>query len=579
MAGVSAVSDLPLVRRRRIELQAVLITVLLLLVAFLIITPLLYVLLQSFQVSKPGEAATWGLDGWKAVFRDHSLQLAAWNTLSLAVVRQLISGALAVFIAWLIARTDVPGSKTFEFIFWLAFFLPALTVTLSWILLLDPQFGLINQALRAVGTRFGLVAAAAKSGPLTIYCFMGIVWLHVIGTSTAIKVMVLTPAFRNMNSALEEASRMAGASTLRTVVRVFIPLMLPTIVAVEFLAILNSLQAFEIEQIIGTRFGFYVFSTWIYDNLSQQVPRHDLIAAFAVIVMIVAMAGILLQRRFFANRAYTTVTGQFQSQKLKLGAAKWWAAGFLGFIALLIVGVPLVFSLMGTFMKLFGFFIADPWTLKQWKTAFADRLMVQSLWNTLQLGLGTALVGVLLQSIIAYVVVKTRYFARGTLDFISWLPFTIPGIILSLGLLTMFLQPQFRPLYGTMISMVLALIISNMPFGVQIMKGSLMQLGNELEEASRNCGANWFYTYRRVILPLISPTLVVVGVISFISAARNISQVALLSNTHIRPLSMMQLDYLAEGKYEVASVIATILLFLSLGLALVARIFGYKGVT
>jgi iron(III) transport system permease protein len=230
-------------------------------------------------------------------------------------------------------------------------------------------------------------------------------------------------------------------------------------------------------------------------------------------------------------------------------------------------------------MKLFGFFIAQPWTLKQWQTAFGDRLLLQSLWNTIELGLGTAVVGVLLQSLIAYVVVKTRYAGRAALDFVSWLPFTIPGIILSLGLLELVLQPSFRWLYGTMASMVVALVIANMPFGVQITKASLMQLGNELEEASLNCGANRVQTYLRIVLPLISPTLVVVAVISFIGAARNISQVALLSNTAIRPLSMMQLDYLAEGKYEVASVIATILLLVSLGLALVARLFGYKGVT
>jgi iron(III) transport system permease protein len=129
-----------------------------------------------------------------------------------------------------------------------------------------------------------------------------------------------------------------------------------------------------------------------------------------------------------------------------------------------------------------------------------------------------------------------------------------------------------------MSTLILALVISGAPLAVQIMKGNLMQLGSELEEASRVSGGNWWYTYRRIVLPLISPTLVVIGVISFISAARNIAQVALLSNTQIRPLSIMQLDYIAEGKYEVAAVIATILLFVSMILALIARRFGYRSV-
>jgi iron(III) transport system permease protein len=170
------------------------------------------------------------------------------------------------------------------------------------------------------------------------------------------------------------------------------------------------------------------------------------------------------------------------------------------------------------------------------------------------------------------------------MDLITWLPFTVPGIILSLGLLTMFLQPYFRTpfgvqLYGTLPTLVIALLISGMPLGVQTVKSNLVQLGNEMEEAAWVTGGTWFHTYRHVVLPLISPTLVILAVITFISAARNIAQVALLSNGAIAPLALLQLDYLVEGKYEVAAVIATLLAFVSVGLAFVARIFGYKGVT
>jgi iron(III) transport system permease protein len=128
-----------------------------------------------------------------------------------------------------------------------------------------------------------------------------------------------------------------------------------------------------------------------------------------------------------------------------------------------------------------------------------------------------------------------------------------------------------------MFTLVVALLIAGMPLSVQLVKSNLNQLGAELEEASRVSGGSWFSTYRRVALPLISPTLVVVGVIAFISAARNIAQVALLSNSAIRPLSLIQLDYIAQGKYEVAAVIATLLLLVSAALAIVARKFGYRG--
>src|SRR5207244_5228996 len=134
-------------RSPRIETQAVLCTVVLGVVAFCVVFPLLLVVLQSLQVAAPGQPAKYGLDGWRAAFDEPGLRAALVNTLKVTFVRQLISLPLAVLIAWLLARTDLPGRRTLEFAFWAAFFLPTLTVTLSWILLLDPEYGLINTSL------------------------------------------------------------------------------------------------------------------------------------------------------------------------------------------------------------------------------------------------------------------------------------------------------------------------------------------------------------------------------------------------------------------------------------------------
>jgi iron(III) transport system permease protein len=247
-------------------------------------------------------------------------------------------------------------------------------------------------------------------------------------------------------------------------------------------------------------------------------------------------------------------------------------------VAALVMAVPFLFASLGTFMKLFGFFSADMWTLVHWQTALSDRDLVRSLQNTLLLAFGTALVVVVLNSLIAYVIVRTRFFGRRVLDLLTWLPFTVPGILLSLALLTMFLTPLFRPLYGNIITLILAGVISGLPLAAQVLKANLMQFGAELEEASWVSGGNWLRTYRRIVLPLLAPTLLVVALIAFIGAARNIAQVALLSNAANRPLSMLQLDYMAQGKFELASVVACLILFLTIGLALVARVFGYKGV-
>ena len=569
MAGVAA--PIPLRPAWRVEPQSLVGTAVLAVVSFAVVYPVLLVVLQSFQTGLPGQPARYGLDGWRAALAEPALRSSLWNTLTVTFVRQLLSLPLAVLVAWLLARTDLPGRRWIEFAFWAAFFLPPLTVTLSWILLLDPEYGLINTGLAAL--------PFFAKGPFNIYSFWGIVWVHVITGSLTVKVILLTPAFRNMNASFEEASRVAGASTLRTALRITVPVMAPVILSVLLLGTMVSLQTFEVEQVLGTPFRFFVFSTTIYDLLVTRVPRYDAATALAVLVLASMLPLILAQQWLTRGRRYTTVTGQFQNKRHALGAWRWPALALaLGLVAI-VLGVPVVFALLGTFMKLFGFFnVPEPWTLDNWKTVLADDLFASSLRNTLVLAVGTAVAAVFLHSLIAYIAVRTRYAGRRLLDFVSWLPFTVPGVILGLALLWLFLgTPVLRPLYGTTAVLIAAGLISGMPLGVQIIKSGLMQLGGELEEASRIAGATWWTTYRRIVLRLMAPTLMAVGMITFVGAARNIANIALLSTTANRPLAILQLDYIAQKKLEEAVVIASIIMLISLAGALAAYVLGVRG--
>ena len=568
MASLSEAAALP--SPRRIEAQAVLCTVVLALVAFCVVFPLFLVVLQSFQVAAPGEAARYGLDGWRAAFGEPGLRGALWNTFTVTFVRQLLSLPLAVLIAWLLARTDLPGRSWIEFAFWAAFFLPSFTVTLSWILLLDPEYGLINTALAAL--------PFVGKGPFNIYSFWGIVWVHIVTGSLTVKVILLAPAFAKMNASFEEASRVAGASTLRTALRITVPVMAPVILSVLLLGTMVSLQTFEVEQVLGLPFRFFVFSTMIYDLLVTRVPRYDAATALAVLVLAGMLPLVFMQQWLTRGRRYTTVTGQFQNQPHKLGRLRAPALAFVLALVLVVLGAPVLLALLGTFMKLFGFFnIPDPWTIENWKTVLTDDLFLRSLHNTLVLATCTAAVTIVVHSLIAYIAVRTRYAGRRLLDFISWLPFTVPGIILSLALLWLFLGVQvLRPLYGTTALLIICGVISGMPLGVQIIKSGLMQLGSELEEASRIAGASWWSTYRRIVLRLMTPTLLAVGMITFVGAARNIGSFALLTTSANRPLSILQLDYVAQRKFEEAVVVACIIMFISLGGALFARLLGLR---
>ena len=206
-------------RGLRIEAETFWCTVVLAGVAFFVLYPILLIVVNSFQIAKPGTPPLYGLDGWRAVLSEPGMRRALYNTFALLVSRQVLSFPIAVLIAWLLARTDLPGKYGLEFMFWLSFFLPSLSVTLGWILILDPDYGIANQIWK---TLFG-----GATGPFNIYSFWGIVWAHIGHNTTAVKVMLLTPAFRNMDASLEEASEASGAGMIGTLIRILIPIRMP----------------------------------------------------------------------------------------------------------------------------------------------------------------------------------------------------------------------------------------------------------------------------------------------------------------------------------------------------------------
>jgi iron(III) transport system permease protein len=553
----------------RLDGQTLLLSLLLAFIAFLVVTPLFLLLLNSFQIGKPGGAVVYSLDGWRQAFGSMGIVDAVYNSFSLAITRQIIAMIIGVFLAWLLARTDIPMKKGLEFLFWLSFFLPALPVTLGWILLLDPKYGLLNQLI----TKLPFVQAP----PFDIYSYWGIVWVHLATTGVSLKVMLLTPAFRNLDASLEESSRVAGAGSLRTLLRIIVPVMMPVMLVTTILGLIRSLEAFEIELLLGVPIGLHVFSTKIYSFVTHEPPQFPAATALGTFFLVILLSMVALQRLYLGRKSYVTVTGKsFSTRPVTLGRWKYPIFGVVLLIALGITFMPIAFLLLGTFMKLFGFFnIKDPFTLNNWKDVLSDPILLRSLKNTLVLGFSSAGIGVVVSSLVAYVIVKSRFKARAVLDFLSWLPWSIPGILLGMALLwTFLLIHKIVPIYGTMGALILAMAISGLPVCVQVMKSFLMQLSDELEEASMVAGASWLTTYRRIVLPLILPCLIVVGLLEFISAARNISTVVLLATGQTRPLSLLMLDYAAGAELERATVVASIIVAIVVLAALGARSLG-----
>ncbi len=287
---------------------------------------------------------------------------------------------------------------------------------------------------------------------------------------------------------------------------------------------------------------------------------------------------ILMQQYLNAKRSYTTVTSHFKRNITRLRVMRWPAFALVFGFCLLITAVPIIFMIMGTFMNLFGFFnIEKVWTFDHWIRILRDPILIKSLWNTIKLAGSASVTGMLLYTILAYISVRSKYAGRGVIDFLTWLPAVIPGIILGLGLLWMFLgTPFFRPLYGTIYILIIAILISSMTTGTQLIKSNMVQLGRELEEASAVAGGNLIYTFRRIIVPILAPALLSVGTLTFIYASRNIATIAMIVTGENRPIAMLQLDYMVDGNYESAAIAGVFIVILTIGVAIIAKLIGKK---
>ncbi len=543
----------------RLLFAAVLLTV-----AALVVYPVVLMLANSFIEGHFTPAQHWSLEPWRRALDEPAVSAAIWNTVRIVAAVELISLPCAVVLAWLIARTDVPGSRAFEFVFWIAFFVPVLSAVLGWVVLLDPQTGLINQVLKS----------ATGVSPFDIYSFWGIVWTHLATNAIAIKVMLLAPMMRNLDATFEEAARTSGAGRLRTLRKVVLPLAVPGIVTVLVLALIRGMQTFEIEQVLGAPSNFWVFGTLIYRLIEHQPPEFGPATVLSALAIFIIAPLILCHRWLMTRKDYTTVGGRMNVEPMRLGVLRWPAFALLALVAVVLVCLPAVSLFAASFMKLFGFFnVPEPWTLANWRKVLSDDFFLHALGNTFVVAGSAALVSCLLSTLIAYFAVRSGHRGRNVLDFASWLPFALPGILFGVGLLYAILgNPILRPLYGGRTILVMALVAAHMTLGVQILKTAMVQLSGSLEEAGRVNGASWWYCFGRIIIPIVTPSIFLVAIMSFVSAARDISTIALLGNNDTKTLSLLQLDYLVDGRSESAAVISSLLILLTTGAALIGRL-------
>jgi iron(III) transport system permease protein len=234
--------------------------------------------------------------------------------------------------------------------------------------------------------------------------------------------------------------------------------------------------------------------------------------------------------------------------------------------------------ILGSFMQRIGYFVLG-FTLDHWRLVLSDPVFIKALRTTLILATSAALLSPLLFSVLAYLLVRTRLPGRGALDLMIWSAGAIPGILAGLGLLWVFLgTPFLNALFGTVWALIIVVILQGKTTGVNIMKGVLVQVGPDMEEAARVSGAGWTRTYFCIWLPLLMPTLILLAVMNFVGAAGATSSIVLLASRDTMTLSLMALELssLSVSNREAASIISIFIILFTVAGALLVRYCGSR---
>jgi iron(III) transport system permease protein len=524
-----------------------------LLLAFLTVYPLSMLLYGSLHSTPPGAAGVFNLDGYRDIFTQRNL-LVLLNTVGISLAKTAPSVILAVFLAWILARTDTPFRGSLEVLVTLPFFIPPILTAMAWGMLGNPQVGLLNQLFQWI--------TGSTASPINVYSYGGVIW-HMMQYSVPFLFLLIVDAFRAMDPSLEEAARMCGANRLRTFFTVTLKLMLPALTGATILSFMRGIENFESPLFFGSPAGIHVITTDIYDSINQRSPpQYQYATAISFVIMALMFLIILLQWSMLRGRSFQTVTGKgYSPAVMKLGKWRWATFGFCVLFFVVTVVLPVGQLLIGSFFKFFGFYEWDMLTLDHYRAVAGSSEFWHGFGNTMLLGFMGATLTMGLGGIVAYISVRTKWRGRRLIDAMAWLPWMMPGIVLGVGFLWGFaLLPHAIPIYGTIWALLLAYISLGTPLSVRVMSSAYAQLSFDLEECSRVHGASWLQTMRHIMIALVWPSFAVGWVLVFFGIMRELSASVLLYSVNSEVLSVVLLKLWANGSAEQVSVIGLLMM-------------------
>jgi iron(III) transport system permease protein len=538
---------------------------------YLVVIPLVFLLWTSFRTAHIGVPAELTFSNYIRAYANPGTYELIQNTLVFAFGSAFIAVFLGIVFAWLVERTNLPGKDLFYPLFLVPIAIPGILFSIAWVLLLSPGAGIINVALKS--------ALQLEHAPLDVYNLWGMIALEGLHL-TPVTFLMMAGSFRRMDPALEEASDAVGAGFMTTLHRITLQVLRPAILSALIYVLISAMESFEIPGIIGMRAGIQVLAFKIYLAKQESPPDYGMLSTLAVLLLAISALLILSYSKFSRDaEKYATITGKAYRPKLiDLGRWRFFAVALvLVYFAATIV-LPLLVLIWTSVLPTYqmpSVAALGRMSLENYHTVFQMSKVGLAIRNTVILVLLAPTVTMLICSVLSWVIVKSRGRGRKVLDFLTFVPHAIPGIVTGVALMWVYIFLPL-PIYGTIWILLIAYVTSRIAFGTRVMTAAMSQLHKELEEASYASGGSWVSTFRKITLPLLLPALVNGWLFSAIVVAKAMGSVIMLYSHDSIVLSVLVWELWSNGDVAATAALG-VLLIVSLMLAtFIARRFAMQ---
>jgi iron(III) transport system permease protein len=516
--------------------------------AVLVLYPVFFLFQAALDVGDPQvrPPTAYGLDNFNGILQYPQILL---NTLTVSVAATVMALAFGFVMAWILTRTNVPGRHLFEQLMAVPYYLTPLLGALAWSLLGAPESGFINQIWRELGGNGHLI---------DINTAYGIAWVMALFEGSVAFVMIAA-VMKSMDPALEEASQVMGASRLRTMLRITLPLVVPGVLGAAIFVFAEMLGSFAAALVLGLPSRYYVITTAIYQLVQQYPPKIQIAAAMGVSLFAVMFFMLFLYRRIVMAGSYVTITGRaFRPRVADVGPLRYVLLGVCLLYLLAAVGLPLVTLLYASLQKIaVAFPAAGNWTLENFRVAIMMNAVRSALANSLLLAFGTATIGVVLMGLLAWLIYRSRLPGSGLIEYVVMFPQAVPRLVFAFGLMWAWVVFPI-PIYGTLWLLLLAYLTVFLPLGVRTIAGVMLQIDKSLEECAQMCGASWAFRVRTVTIPLLVPGLVAAWLLLFIASVRELGASILLMGPHSKVITPSIVESWFSTSSELTAALALI---------------------